>query len=226
MSFLICLDNIPATVTGRAWKEYHEKKKIDKKKQQEEKEERIRQEKKVLKEKNVKEKKKQKNKKKARNESTSEDSDLEVQYAESEDSYDENNDNDYLAEFMKQQKKLQSQYLTKDSSDMDMDDAPISEITALKTGKEHTKGIIPGSYVIVKYEAEHFPGRVENVEGNQYEVSTMVLSLGSSFRWPDLVDKIWYRYENVIEKINKPVCIKRGFFKVKEMEKYLTFIYE
>lgn len=180
----------------------------------------------MSKEKNVKEKKKQKNKKKARNESTSEDSDLEVQYAESEDSYDENNDNDYLAEFMKQQKKLQSQYLTKDSSDMDMDDAPISEITALKTGNEHTKGIIPGSYVIVKYEGEHFPGRVENVQGNQYEVSTMVLPLESSFRWPDVFDKIWYRYENVIEKINKPVCIKRGFFKVKVMEKYLTFIYE
>lgn len=180
----------------------------------------------MSKEKNVKEKKKQKNKKKARNESTSEDSDLEVQYAESEDSYDENNDNDYLAEFMKQQKKLQSQYLTKDSSDMDMDDAPISEITALKTGNEHTKGIIPGSYVIVKYEGEHFPGRVENVQGNQYEVSTMVLPLESSFRWPDFFDKMWYRYENVIEKINKPVCIKRGFFKVKVMEKYLTFIYE
>lgn len=37
-----------------------------------------------------------------------------------------------------------------------------------------------GSNVIVKYEGEYFPGRVENKDKGCYEISTMVLSTNNS----------------------------------------------
>ncbi|KAF9405328.1 hypothetical protein HW555_013898 [Spodoptera exigua] len=61
-------------------------------------------------------------------------------------------------------------------------------------------------YVIVLYEGEYFPGKVENVNEKQYEVSTMTLSTGNSFRWPEKPDKIWYK---VIKKTDEPVCINK-----------------
>lgn len=66
---------------------------------------------------------------------------------------------------------------------------------------------------------------VKNIDGKQYEISTMTLSKGNSFRWPEIPDQIWYNEEAIIENLENPVLInKRGFYKVKEIEKYLPFV--
>lgn len=82
-----------------------------------------------------------------------------------------------------------------------------------------------GQFVIVKYEGEYFPGKIEAIDENHYEISTMVLSMGNSFRWPDKQDKIWYDMSSIVESISylSPLN-KRGFFKIKEMEKYLPYL--
>lgn len=105
-------------------------------------------------------------------------------------------------------------------------DVPLN-ILPIKTVAGPKKRLTSGCYVIVMYEGEYFPGKVESISKNQYEVSTMTLSTGNSFKWPDQPDKIWYGEDQIIEKIDEPMCInKRGFYKIKEMEKYLPDIFD
>lgn len=42
-----------------------------------------------------------------------------------------------------------------------------------------------GTYVIVIYEEQHFPGVIENVDKESYEISTMTFCTGNTFRWPN-----------------------------------------
>ncbi|KAF5291769.1 hypothetical protein FQA39_LY14257 [Lamprigera yunnana] len=79
--------------------------------------------------------------------------------------------------------------------------------------------------VIIKYKGEYFPGMIKNIDNNTYEISTMVLSRGNTFWWPDTPDQIWYNRLAIMENIQNPKTVNnRGFFKVPEMEKYLPFI--
>ncbi|KAF9411724.1 hypothetical protein HW555_009553 [Spodoptera exigua] len=200
-------EKIPSAVTSQAWREYHEKKEIEKKKLEQEKAERakIRQEKKMLKEKTAEERKIKKQK--TVNEGR-EDSDLDIEYAESGDSYVEEIDKDLSEGITKRQKRQPKQM-----------DVPLMKLNTSKSVAGPKISL--GCYVIVLYEGEYFPGKVENVNEKQYEVSTMTLSTGNSFRWPEKPDKIWYKEDQVIEKTDEPVCInKRGFYKIKEMDKY------
>lgn len=81
-----------------------------------------------------------------------------------------------------------------------------------------------GSYVIVLYEEQHFPGVIENSNKNEFEVSTMTFSTGNTYKWPEKPDKMWYQRKDIVESISPPVLInKRGFYNVKEMQKYSSF---
>lgn len=106
--------------------------------------------------------------------------------------------------------------LEDDLSDSEEDTIPLN--TLAKKNKK-------SKYVIIMYEGEYFPGIIKKAEGKQYEVSTMVLSKGNTFRWPETPDQIWYDEKSIVEFIKEPQQInKRGFFKVEEMNKYLPFI--
>ncbi|XP_060803414.1 uncharacterized protein LOC106131537 [Amyelois transitella] len=241
-------EKIPAAVTSKAWREYHEKKENEKKRQQKEKEERARkrQEKKELKENNAEKKKKtisKKNKKKIpRIESSSEESSLEIEFAESDCSYAEDNiseDNDRENIINKISKSVNSERkplkrkkpVSPTTTDSDFDIDASCSLGTLTTKKKvsktrQTNKITSGCYVIVTYENKYFPGKVEKVENNLFEVSAMVLSMGNTFRWPEKPDKIWYRFDQIIEEIDTPVRLNnRGFYKIKEMQKYLPDIY-
>lgn len=79
-----------------------------------------------------------------------------------------------------------------------------------------------GMFVIVQYEGEYFPGIIQKSEHDYKEVSVMVLSTPNTFKWPEKPDTIWYKNEDIIEKINPPLPInQRGSYKVAEMAKYL-----
>lgn len=50
----------------------------------------------------------------------------------------------------------------------------------------------------------------------------MVFSTPSTFKWPERADTIWYKNEDIIEKINPPCPVnQKGSYKVAEMAKYL-----
>ncbi|XP_063626422.1 uncharacterized protein LOC134798019 [Cydia splendana] len=106
------------------------------------------------------------------------------------------------------------------SDALELDDGPLSTLFPSPMKVTH------GSYVIVLYEGQHFPGIVNNVNNNEYEVSTMTFSSGKSYKWPEKPDKTWYRKEQVVEVIKPPILLnKRGFYSVKEMEKYSDYTY-
>lgn len=113
--------------------------------------------------------------------------------------------------------------MTKDSTYES--ELPLSKVANSNMNKKWNKNLKNGCYVIIKYEGEYFPGKIEK-EGGLYEISTMVLSTGNTFRWPEKPDKIWYTTRDIVEIINPPVKHNyRGFFKIEEMEKFLPSIY-
>lgn len=206
-------EKIPSTVTSKAWKEYHEKKESEKKKKQQEKEERAKQriENKKLKEQLANDKKnktrktktaktKVKKRQNIQEELTSE-SDMEISYAESDISYDETGSD------------LENSPLSK---------TPSSKATILKKDKK----LSIGSFVIIKYEGEYFPGKIESLRKNEFEISTMTLTTGNTFKWPNTPDKMFYGLMEIMEEIKEPICLnKRGFYRIPEMDKYLPNIY-
>lgn len=60
--------------------------------------------------------------------------------------------------------------------------------------------------MIVKYQNKRYPGLVTNIEKEEYEISTMEQEHGKKhkWRWPNVPDKIWYRYQNIVKKIPEP----------------------
>lgn len=108
-------------------------------------------------------------------------------------------------------------------SDSDDDDIPLNSLPQKPTNLEDTLEM--GSYVIVKYEGEYFPGQIKNIDGCNAEVSTMVLSSATTFKWPEKEDTIWYGPDSIIEVIKTPVPLNtRGSYKVEEMAKFLQWI--
>lgn len=226
-------EKIPSTVTSKAWKEYHEKKEIEKNKKQQEKDERARQRiaKKKLKEQLTNEKKDKKSKikkskKTVEEDSTSEESDVEISYAESDISYNLEDD---------QEKEPESGKITKtknqidcDSIDSDLENLPLSQIASSKVTKPNkNRKFCIGNFVIIKYEGEYFPGKIESLRKNEYEISTMTLTTGNSFKWPNPPDKIFYKFKEIMNVIKEPICLnKRGFYRIPEMDKYLPNMYD
>lgn len=103
-------------------------------------------------------------------------------------------------------------------SDSEEEDVPLMKYKSVDMTQQPKKG----DYVIIKYEGEYFPGTVENVDGDLYEISTMTFSSGNKFRWPERSDKIWYQENDIEEKITVPTLANtRGFYRVPEMDKFM-----
>ncbi|CAH2017472.1 unnamed protein product [Acanthoscelides obtectus] len=86
-----------------------------------------------------------------------------------------------------------------------------------------TDNVIVGSYVIVTYGDKLYPGIVEKIDHDEYEVNAMCQVEGNKgrFRWPYREDKIWYNKECVLEAIPPLVFIRRGVFDCPAIRKYL-----
>jgi hypothetical protein len=74
-----------------------------------------------------------------------------------------------------------------------------------------------GDFVAFQYEAEIFPGRVTKICKNAVEINSMAKN-GHHWRWPKQLDQMKYRREAVVQKISKSIWVKRGAYKVPELE--------
>lgn len=166
-----------------------------------------------------------KSKKAVQEDSTSEESDVEISYAESDISYNLEDDEEKEPEKAKITKKTIQ--LDLDSIESDLENLP-SKLASSKPAKTNkSRKFSLGNFVIIKYEGEYFPGKIESLRKNDYEISTMTLTTGNSFKWPNPPDKIFYNLKEIIEIIMEPICLnKRGFYRIPEMDKYLPNMYE
>ena len=95
-------------------------------------------------------------------------------------------------------------------------EADESELEAVVQPMKPYIKLLPGDWVLVRYDHLTFPGEVKVVGHEEVKVSVMVPS-GSLFKWPAVEDCIFYRIENVIRKLNPPtVKSARGAFEFKE----------
>ena len=83
--------------------------------------------------------------------------------------------------------------------------------------------ILIGDYVIVSYDGELFPRKVESLLNGEAEVNVMTKS-GKYWRWPQKKDQITYTKQDVQKKIEPPKSVnKRGCFMVPKLESHWTY---
>lgn len=194
-------DKVPSAVTSSAWKKYHQKKNEEKARKLKEKEQRAqaRTEKKMRKiDMKMDKKKKSVIKKKQQVSSSSDDTDVDIQYQESDESdynveLDEISLNDMTPQGTLQKKRKRTEDTDSDS------ELPLAKLKTKSMAKNLKMGLKKGVFVIVTYEGEYFPGKIENTDRERYEISTMTLSTKNSFRWPERVDKIWYPVNDIVK---------------------------
>lgn len=116
-------------------------------------------------------------------------------------------------------KRIEKNVLMESDSDDDIPLHSYVKSTSLQNNLEVE------SYVIVKYEGKYFPGQVKNIDISNAEVTTMVLSSATTFKWPEKEATIWYDRDSIVEIIEAPIPINtRGSYKVEEMAKFLQWI--
>lgn len=210
-------ERLPSAITGETWRAYMIKKENEKKQKEEEKNKKRkeRQEKQLIKKTIAGETKKVTNKNKISKTINTKRKRIESSSSSAEESdipYQESDQDLKLSE------DDQINHPKQRTESLESDENILLKDISLQLLKKNT-------YIIVKYEGKYFPGLIKNIDKNTYKISTMVLSRGNTFRWPDKPDQIWYNREVIMEKIEKPKSINnRDFFKVPEMEKYLPFI--
>ena len=74
--------------------------------------------------------------------------------------------------------------------------------------------------VLVSCEDERFPGEVTNITGSDFEVNVMQ-KLENLWKWPKKEDKIFYKWENIVQRTNPPaVTGTRGQFSFDKFRLY------
>ena len=61
-----------------------------------------------------------------------------------------------------------------------------------------------GNWALVSYDGKKFPGEVVSIIDTDIEVSVIKYSRKGKWYWPDKIDIITYRPENVIGKLSPP----------------------
>lgn len=107
----------------------------------------------------------------------------------------------------------QSPYSPQMSEESDTDMVPIdTSSTKVQKGE-----VSAGDYVLVMYENHLYPGQVKEVADTTVLISAME-KCGGNWKWPLKPDSIWYFYDDIKQKINKPCQIsKREIFKIPEL---------
>ena len=76
------------------------------------------------------------------------------------------------------------------------------------------------SFVIVDYEGQYFPGKVEKITKTGVKVSCFVKSL-NAWKCPQHPDVHTYPLEDIIRNISHPTpCGSRGHYSVPEVKQY------
>lgn len=75
----------------------------------------------------------------------------------------------------------------------------------LKDFGEEKENIKVGDWYMVKYENTLYPGVVMLVYDNEFKVKVMT-AVGAYWKWPENVDEIFYKKENMLEKLEPTTC--------------------
>lgn len=91
----------------------------------------------------------------------------------------------------------------------DKDDCPVS-----KNGKYSEN-----DFVIFNYMETLYPDRVSSIEPDGANIQSMEKTR-TFYRWPEKVDEIFYPWKDIMMKIKPPKLVRRGFFRVEELDIY------
>lgn len=128
-------------------------------------------------------------------------------------------------EKVKQIERPNKRTRTESKANQNKDDVPVTK-EDLPNKKKLTKTDINiNDYVIVNYLDDYYPGRIVEIENDKYLISTMTRSGLNKWKWPSLKDEIFYDFKEILQKIEAPWEInKRGFFEIKDFERYQNFL--
>lgn len=78
-------------------------------------------------------------------------------------------------------------------------------------------------FVIVKYSNSFFPGEIREIKNSDVMVSCMEKygRLCTSWKWPSSEDCLWYKFGDIVTKIDPPKLKTRNIYSVPDMAEYL-----
>ena len=91
----------------------------------------------------------------------------------------------------------------------------------LKLMDESNLQVQPCDFVIFEYQGELFPGKVTGVQKDGRQIQAMAKS-GVNWKWPKVKDDMFYRLENIKQRIGPPVEGKRGAYVIPELANHLA----
>lgn len=97
------------------------------------------------------------------------------------------------------------------SSVCDVDDCPVTS-----DGKYAVN-----NFVIVNYLKNMYPGIIKSVDVDGAIVSSMEKTK-AFYKWPNKEDTMFYKWSDILMKIKPPVLVRRGYFKVEELDEYTS----
>ena len=123
----------------------------------------------------------------------------------------------------KQPKKSEKSTKKNKVKDISFSDSDIEEISSSSDseGGVNINDLVEGeSFVIVDYEGQYFPGKVEKITKTGVKVSCFVKSL-NAWKWPQHPDVHTYPLEDIIRIISHPTpCGSRGQYSIPEVKQY------
>lgn len=66
-----------------------------------------------------------------------------------------------------------------------------------------------------------YPGIITSVDTEGAIVNSMEKSK-AFYKWPSKEDKMFYKWNDILMKIKPPVLVRRGYFKVEELNEYAS----
>lgn len=91
--------------------------------------------------------------------------------------------------------------------------------TQVLTSKASKTIYTVGSFIIVEYKDEYFPGEIIKKK-NEYYVRVMCMS-GLNWKWPEKEDLFWYKKEYVMQHIMPPkLANSRNVYDVPDIKNY------
>ena len=70
--------------------------------------------------------------------------------------------------------------------------------------------LVVSGWCVVKYDNQLFPGKIQTVVGEKYEVSAMIKA-GRYWKWPAQEDNIFYLRDEIVKGLNPPILVNAQF---------------
>lgn len=115
-----------------------------------------------------------------------------------------NNSNDYSSGSM------ETVVVTTDSKE---DECPVS----------HEWKYAVDNFVLFTYFGTMYPGMISSIDSDGAVIQSMEKTK-RFYRWPQKEDKMFYKWSDILMKINPPKLVRRGYFQVDELTEYTDWL--